>query len=171
MKVQIQRGSKSLNGGDGTAVAGVDTVPFRSSALVGEQGADEDSEHGPAEAVVPGERVAQAVRHGEDPLPDRQSAEDVVDEVRGEACHSPAGTGRADRTALTGQSDEQVLSAPLALEPGEPPGELTAAEELAQLALDEVGQALAVTARSGLGKEGLEVVGYDPVENAVLRVT
>jgi len=65
-----------------------------------EQGAIEDGEDGPAQAVVEGHEVAKAVGDGEDVLADGQATEDVVDEIGGALVHAPAGAARADRATL-----------------------------------------------------------------------
>ena len=77
--------------------------------------------------------------------------------------------------ATTGRScspcrrrDQQVGATLVAAEAGESACELAAGQELTQLALDEVRQAVTVAASTRLGEKGLQVLMDEPVQRAVL---
>lgn len=147
--------AEALDRSDRTAAAVRDTAPPRTAPLGGQHRTEEHREHAPAEPVVVRERVAQPVRRGEYPLADRETTEHVVHQVCCQASHAPPGARRADAASLAGERDQQILLARVAAEAGEAARQLAAGQELAQLALDEVRQAVAVAAGTRMGEKGL----------------
>ncbi|MBY0276732.1 hypothetical protein K2Z84_15430, partial [Candidatus Binatia bacterium] len=166
--VQVRRRPEALDRGDGPTAAVGGTATPRATSLEGQHRTDEHSEHAPAEPLVVRERVAQPVRRGEHPLPYGKAAKHVVHEVGGEACHATRRARRAEAAALAGERDQKVGATRVAAEAGEAARELAAGQELPQLALDEVRQAVTVTASTRLGEKGLQVLVDEPVQRAVL---
>jgi len=76
----------------------------------------------------------------------------VVGEVPRQVRHAPAAARRTEGAGLAREGDQDLVSAPIAAKSGEATREHSAGEKLAQLPLDEGGQALAVAA----GSPGLE---------------
>jgi hypothetical protein len=89
MDVGIQRRPTALDRGHGPAAA-ADSVHARPAALGAEHRAHEDAQHGAAQTVIVGQRVAQPMRQRQHPLAHRQVAEHAVDEVRRALAHAPA---------------------------------------------------------------------------------
>jgi hypothetical protein len=166
--VQVRRRPEALDRGDGPTAAVGGTATPRATSLEGQHRTDEHSEHAPAEPLVVRERVAQPVRRGEHPLPYGKAAKHVVHEVGGEACHATRRARRAEAAALAGERDQKVGATRVAAEAGEAARELAAGQELPQLALDEVRQAVTVTASTRLGEKGLQVLVDEPVQRAEL---
>jgi len=166
--VQVRRRAEALDRGDGATAAVGDAAPPRASPLEGQHRTNEHREHAPAERLVVGERVAQPARRGEHPLPDREAAEHVIDQVCREARHAAPGTRRTETAPLARERDQQIGATLVAAEAGEAPRELPAGEKLPQLALDEARQTVTVAARAGLGEERLEVLVDEAVQRAVL---
>ena len=77
----------------------------------------------------------------------------VVDEVGGQRRHAPTATGRAKSSSLAREGDQHLARAARAAETGEATGHDAAAEESAQLPLDEARQPLAAAACPRLGEE------------------
>ena len=168
MDVQVRRRPEALDRGDGPTAAVGDIAPPRPTSLEGQHCTNERPEHAPAELLVVGERVAQPVRRGEHPLPDRQAAEHIVDEVCRESRHATPATRRAEAASLAGERHQQVGTTIVAPEAGEAAREPAAREELPQLALDEARQAVTAAASARLGEKGFQVLVYEPVQRAVL---
>jgi len=96
------------------------------------------------------------VRHGEHPLAHRHPRQDCVDEVRRLLGHAAPAAARTDRAGFAREWEEAFEATRVAPHPGEAPLELAAAEEVAELALDEAGQADAVGGGDGLREEAVE---------------
>lgn len=65
--------------------------------------------------------------------------------------------------ALTGERHEVIATAAAALKPREPAGEPSAAQERAELLLDEPRQAVTVSQTSGMGAERFEMRVHDSI--------
>jgi hypothetical protein len=167
--VQVQSRAEPLDCRDGATAPLPDASTLGSAALERQQRADEDAEYGAAEAVVPGEGVAEAVRQGENPLPDRQTAENVVNEVSCQVGHAPAAARWTEPPPLARKRDQDLVPAAVAAESGEAARHGAAGEKLPKLPLDEGGQALAAVACPRLLEEGLELLAEHAMEDAVLR--
>ena len=131
-----------------------------------EDRAHEDAQHGARERRVVGEAVAEGERQREHPLADRDLGQHAVHQVRGRVGHAPAAAGRAEAAALAGEGDDAVEAAVVAVHAHEAVGEDAAAEEAAELALDEARHR--ALARLRAGQEGLELALDDAVEDALL---
>ena len=103
------------------------------------------------------------------PLPHRHVREVVVAQMGGALSHPPSGAAGTHRPPLTREGDQLVRPAGPAAKPGEAARELPAAEEVAELPLDEPREGLPVTGVRGLREEGLEVIADDRVEHALVR--
>jgi hypothetical protein len=68
----------------------------------------------------------------------------VIDEVRRALGHAATATTRAESASFAREGDEPIEAAGPALKPREPTGERPAPEKVAELRLDEPGQALAL---------------------------
>ena len=77
--------------------------------------------------------------------------------------HAPAAAARADGACLTGEWDEAFEPAGVTPHTGEAPVERAAAEEIAELALDEARHACALGGGGRLREETLEVRAHDLV--------
>ena len=140
-----------------------------SPAKPGKDRADEDAECGAAELVVEGHEVAKPMRDGEDPLPHRQFAENVVHEMSGALIHAPAGATGAPAAPLAGKWHEALEVAPVASEPGEASGGMAARDELAKLPLHESGDASAIGTLADVVEKALELRPHDLVQATLLR--
>jgi hypothetical protein len=74
-----------------------------------------------------------------------------------------------DRAGFAREREEAFEATRVAPHPGEAPLELAAAEEVAELALDEAGQADAVGGGDGLREEAVEVRSHHLVQHRVCR--
>ncbi len=165
VNVELQPRPKTLHDRHRAALARRDAGPPAPPAVPPEHDADEDAQHGAAEGVVEGEAVAQAVRHGEDPLPHRHDGQHGVDEVRGLLRHAPAATARTDGPRFTGERDEALEGAVVAPDAAKTPAERPAPEDVPELALDEGRDPGAVGRRGRLVEEAVEVRAHDLVEH------
>jgi hypothetical protein len=130
MDVDVRSRAEPLDRGDSTAAAAGDTAPARATPLEGQQRTDEHREHAPTEPLVVRECVAQAMRRGEHPLPDRQATEHIVHQVRGQGRHAAPGARRTEAAPLARERDQQIGAALVAAEAGEAARELAAGQEL-----------------------------------------
>ena len=85
--------------------------------------------------------------------------------------HPPAATAGTEAATLEGKRHEAVEGAALATEPSEAVGQDAAGQELAELPLDELRQAVAPVPRRGFVEEIVEMVADYGIEHAVLGVT
>ena len=165
MDVQFQPAPEALHDGDRAALAVRDAGAPAAPPIPPEHRANEHAEHGAAERVVERQAVAQPVRHGEHPLAHRDERQHGLDEVRRLLGHAPAATARADGARLTRERNEALEPARVAPHAGEASVERAAAEEVAELALDEARHARAVAGGGRLREKALEVCAHDPVEH------
>ena len=103
-------------------------------------------------------------------MADRHVWQHCVDEGRGALRHPPTPAARADAAPLTRDRHatlERTLGTP---QPREGLGQDPAAQDVAELLLDEPGQAAAVAAVRDFSEEGLQVLPNDGVEHGVLGV-
>ena len=145
----------------------LDAVRLRGARVEGEQHAGIHAQHRAAQGVIPRQSVAQAIRQRQDPLAYRHPRQHLVDEIGGPLRHAPPPTARTEATPLAGEGQEALERAVGAPQPREAVGEHAAREELAELLLDEPGQAAAVAAVRDFSEEGLQVLPNDGVEHGV----
>ena len=100
---------------------------------------DEHPDRCPAQRMVPGQHVAQAMRHGQHPLAHRHVREHMVNEMRGALRHPAPATTGTDRSPPTRERHEPVKPAAAAVESGEAAGEPSAAQKAPKLLVDEPG--------------------------------
>ena len=107
-----------MDDGDAPGLPIADSPPARLRALEAKERPHVDAERGPAERLIPGEQVAQAVREAEDPLPDGHPGQHLIHEVGGALGHAPAPQlGQKPRVELeTTLADQTPMTAP----PGPP---------------------------------------------------
>jgi DNA invertase Pin-like site-specific DNA recombinase len=82
--------------------------------------------------------------------------------------HAPARAARADRPAVAGEGNEQIVAAGVAVTPGEALAEYPALQVRAQLLLDVRGEA-SVIVLTGVSHERLEVLAHQPVQYGLGR--
>ncbi len=163
--VQLQSAPEALHGGHGAALPVSDAGVPGAAAVPTEHHADEHAEHGAAEDVVERQAVAEPVRHGKHPLADRDERQHRLDEVCCLLGHPPAAAARADGPGLTGERDQALERAVVAPHATEAPPEIAAAQDVAELALDEARHAGAVGGGGRLVEEAREVRPHDLVEH------
>jgi len=83
--------------------------------------------------------------------------------------HAAPAAARTDRAGFARERDEAFEPTGIAPHPGEPPLQLAAAQEVAQLALDEAGQPGTVGGSSGLRQEAVEVRAHHLVQHRLRR--
>ncbi len=164
MDVEVQGTAEALDDGHDAALPVPRTPAVGAPAMERQERSDVDAEHGAGELVVPREEIAEAERQGEHPLPYRHTREHGVDEVRRLRGHPPPAAARAEPAALARERDEPLERAVATPDAREAARQDAAGEELAQLALDEVGEASAVVAKGRLAQELLEVIADDPMQ-------
>jgi site-specific DNA recombinase len=94
---------------------------------------------------------------GEHPLADRDERQHGFDEASCLLGHPPAAAAWADGSCLTGERDQALERAVVALHATEAPLEIAAAQEIPKLAFDEASHAGAVGGEGGLVEETREV--------------
>jgi hypothetical protein len=114
--------------------------------------------------------VAQAIRPRQDPLAHRYLWPDLVDQIAGALGHPSPPAARTEAAPLAREGHEALEGAVGAPKPGEAMGEDSAREELAELLLDEAGQAMSVAPVGGFPPEGLQMFADDGMEDRVLGV-
>ncbi len=167
MEVEIQCRSKALEKCDSAALRGPQS-PMKSSAppVFGEEGPQERAEYLTRESRVVGAAVAERVGQRENPLPNRHLRQHPIDQVRCGIRHAASATRWTEPTALAREGDQSIVPAVVAVEAQEAMRQDSAAQERAQLLLDEAGRGLLSASR--LCEEGLEVLAYDLVEQGSL---
>ncbi len=168
MNIQIQRATEALDDRDTPGLPIADPALARLLALKAQERAHDDTQHGAAEGVIPGEEVAEAVGEAQDPLAYGHSGQHLVHQMGGALGHAPAPAARAEAAALARERHEPLERAGAASNPGKAMGQDAAGEEVPELPLHEVRQAGALGALGRLAKKGLQVVVDDLVEDALL---
>jgi hypothetical protein len=135
--VEVEPAPESLDHGYAAGVAGADAVAARPPPLEAQQHAYVDPEHGAGELVIPGQKIAKAVRQAQHPLPDRNAREHIIDEASGVLGHAPAPAARAETASLAGERDEPLERAVGAAETSETVRQHAAREEIPELLLHE----------------------------------
>src|SRR5439155_14564675 len=167
--VQLEAAPEALDHRHGAAPPVAHARARRAAAIEPEHGAYGDAEHRAAERMIVRKKIAQAVRQGEHPLAQGNARQDVIDEVGGLLRHAAAATAGTEAASLARERHEALERAVLAPNPCEASAERSARQELAELALDEAGEAAAVGAVSSLAQEGLQVLADDAMEDGALR--
>jgi hypothetical protein len=170
MDIQIERRPEALDDDDGAAAPV--HYPVRVAGPPPEEPKDrahEDPDHRPTQGMVPGEPVADARGQRQDPLPDRDLGKHVVDEMRGALRHPPAAATRTHRAPFAREGDQAIETAPVTLEPREPAGEESTAQEALELLQDEPRQAVALPRTRRLRAEGLEMLAHHLIEDTLRR--
>ncbi len=145
--VQVECRAEALDEGDGATLLRPNTpLPSRTPAKLREQRSDEGPEHGARESCVVGTPVPERAGKGEHPLPDRHFWEYAVHQVRRRVRHASSATGRTEPPALARERDQAIVSAILTMQAEKAMSQDAAAEESAQLLLDEAGSRLILAA-------------------------
>jgi len=108
--------------------------------------------------------VAQPLGKRYHPLAHRQWRQDMVDEMGRALGHAPGIAGGTDGAALTGEGEEEIMSALPTARPGETVGQNAALQIMAQLPLGVGRDALVLPVVLRAGKEGLQMVLHRAVE-------
>ncbi|HYC50610.1 MAG TPA: hypothetical protein VEB19_05805 [Gemmatimonadaceae bacterium] len=135
--IRIQRRAEALNCGDSTTLTRASPALAGAAPLEAQQRADEHRQDLATEPVIPSEDITQSIGESEHPLPDRQAAEHVINQMRRELGHPPPAARRAEAPALAREGDENLVSAALTAKAGEAACERAAGEKLSQLVFDE----------------------------------
>jgi hypothetical protein len=130
--------------------------------------ADVDAQDGMAEAMLERQEVAQAVGHAQHPLADRHPRQHRIDQVGGLRRHPPPAAARAEAPTLAGEGHEPFEGTGPTAHASEATREHPAAEELAELALDEMWKDMPVAGRSDRREQRLEVLPHNRVEDALV---
>ena len=155
-------------GGGATLLRASTPLPSRASAQLGEQRADEGTEHFAREPAVIGAAVAERIGEREHPLPDGHLGEHAIDEVGGNVCHAASSTGRTESATLAREGDHAIVTTVVAVQAQEAMRQDAATQEGAKLLLDEAGYRLIAV---GCAREkALELLADDLVEEGLLRV-
>ncbi len=103
VEVDVEPPAEALDDGEGAGAAMAHTVLPRLAAVEIQERPDEDAKDRAAEAVVPGEEVAQAVGEAQHPLADGDVGEHTIHEVGGPLDHAPAAATGAEAAAVGGR--------------------------------------------------------------------
>jgi hypothetical protein len=169
--VEVEPAAEALDDGERASVAIRDAVLAGLAAIEVQERPDKDTEDGAAEAVVPGEQIAQPVGQAEDPLPHGDAGQHAVHEAGGALGHAPAAAARTEAAPLAGKGNQPLLGTGVATQAGEAVGQDAAGEELAELLLHELRQAGTVGTVSRFAEKGLQVSADNGMEDAALRLT
>ena len=146
MNIQLKTTSEALDDRHGPAAPVAHAVVARPATAEPEHRANVNGEHRAADLVIPGEKVAQAIRERRDPLPDRDVRQHGVHEVGCPLCHAPSPTARTEAPSLAGERHEALERAAVAPYPCKAAAQHATAQEISELALDEVRQTASVGA-------------------------
>ncbi len=102
------------------------------------------------------------------PLTYRHGGQNAIDQVRGGVGHAPPCAARAEAAELTGEGDEKIVTARIAVRAHEAVSEDTAAEIVAKLGFNVARERCAV-ALARMGEERLEVLAHERVEDRLRR--
>jgi len=130
--VEVQPAAEALDDGEGARVAIDHAVLPRLTTVEVQEGPDEDAEDRTAEAVVPGEEVAQTVREAQHPLADGDVGQHAIHEAGSAFGHAPAAATGAEASPFAGERDQTLQGAGVAPEAREAVGEDAAGQELAE---------------------------------------
>ena len=117
---------------------------MRGARVEAEERAGIHAQRRAAQGVVPGQVVAQAIGQRQGPLPHRYLWQHLVDQRGGALGHPSPPTARTAAASIAGAGHEALEEAVGAPKPREAMGLDSAPEELAELLLDEAGQAVSV---------------------------
>ena len=110
-----------------------------------------------------------AARSDEDPLPDGETAKDVIGQVSGQLGHPPSAAGWTESVPFAREGDQDLVPALIAAEAGKAARQDTARKKFAELPLDEHWQTVPVVACSRLREEGLDKLGTFRTEDTAER--
>jgi hypothetical protein len=114
--------------------------------------------------------VSQAVRHGEDPLPDRDVGQHIGHEAGGKVAHASTDAAGAKTTALARESDGSAPAAVATLGENKPVRQDSAAEKRFEFLAHKAGQAAGpVPLGLELLDEAAPVFLNGPVEDGLFR--
>ena len=113
-------------------------------------------------------RSAKLEGKREYPLTYRHGGQNAIDQVRGGVGHAPPCAARAEAAELTGEGDEKIVTARIAVRAHEAVSEDTAAEIVAKLGFNVARERCAV-ALARMGEERLEVLAHERVEDRLRR--
>jgi hypothetical protein len=167
--VKIEGPAEPLHAGHHARLATGESLPLGLAPIRGAQRPYEDPEHRPAQAMIVGEPVAQAVGHREHPLAHRHvGRKHVLDEVGGPLGHPPAATARAEAPPFAAEWHEPLERAVGAPHPREAVRQDTAAQELLKLVDDEGRQPGAVVRSRTSAAKSLQCPRTTPYSTPVV---
>lgn len=143
MKVHVEvQAAEALHTENRAALGALDPGVLRTRAIGRERGLNEDARQGGEHVGLEGGKPAQLERQRKDVLAHRHVGQDPVDQVCRAVGHTPARAARADRPAVTREGHKQIVTAGVAMAPGEALAEHPALEVRSQLLLDVPGSPL-----------------------------
>ena len=168
VQVQVQCRAEALEEGDGAALLGAQApVSPHAPPQLCEERAEKRAKHLARELRVVRAAVAKWIGEREHPLPDRHHGKDAIDEMRSGVGHPAAATGRAEAAPLAREGHEAIVAAVVAVQAKKAVGEDAAAQEGAEIVLDEVRRGALASPRPG--EEGLDLLADDAVQERLLR--
>ena len=141
--VEIEGAAKALSCRDRSASRYPQAALLRSSLEVAEDGAQDDSEDGFAQVIVPGEPEPERYRQGEHPLPDRNTGQDALPPPQRPMRHPSPSASWAQAPPLAREPDDAVEPTAGACGTEEALREFAAPHKLPQFPEDEARQRLA----------------------------
>jgi hypothetical protein len=166
MGCEVQGRSEALNESDRAIMSALHPMKSsRSPALIGEEGTQKSSKDLRGEPRIPGAAIAQRIGKRQNPLPNGNFGQDMVDERSGSVRHPPPTTRRTESTSLAREGNEPIVSTRVAMDSQESVSEYAALEIRPNLSLHEPGNGRALPSRPS--QEGLELLADDFVEQGL----
>jgi hypothetical protein len=168
VNIKIEGTPEALQDRHCAETAAPDAAPLRARPQPPAHRAQIHDDHRTAQRMVPRDEIPQPRRQREHPLADRDGGKHAVDEMRGALRHPPASTTRTEPPAFAGKRHQSIDAAGRTPKPRESAGQAAAREELPELALDELRQALALAALRDTCAKRLEVIADELVQDVPL---
>jgi hypothetical protein len=167
MGCEVQGRSEALNESDRAIMSALHPMKSsRSPALIGEEGTQKSSKDLRGEPRIPSTAIAQRIRKRQNPLPNGNFGQDIVDERSGCVRHPPATTRRTESTSLAREGNEPIVSTSVAMDTQKSVSEYPALQIRTDLSLHETGDGRALPSRPS--QEGLELLADDFMEKGLL---
>ena len=167
--IEVQRRSEALQHDHSSATAVRRTSLARTGAQKSEDGAEEDGDHGPAEVVVPGKQIPDAMRPTQYPLPHGHRREHLIHKVRRVFGHPASAAARAEPAPFARKRHQPIDAARGAAKTREPAGQPAAAQVRQELIIHDPGQPCPIPQARGVGPKNLNVIAHDLVQDALPR--
>ncbi len=137
VRIEKERGRKSLDERDGSATPVVDTGGTRLRPVPTEDSGAEDSTHVGQDVVTRAEETHQSKGWRQNPLSQRTIGKNVVDEKHRRLVHAPCGATWA-QPGLACKTEQSVIAATVAVETNEAPRQVAARHKVFEFVLDKL---------------------------------